>query len=336
MRVEQLTLEEWGSRLPTTGFEVFHLPEALAVLDQHADADLRLFGGFEGGELVGMTALFVRELPVGKVVLSSPMGTGVPYTGPVLTTTREGVAQYEANRRFLQGVLETVDVDCSTLVSIRCGPEYRDPRPGLWDGLTVVPKFTYHVEVEDRTPDELLKTFSRNRRREIQRIEESEVTVERGGADASRRVFEETKARFAQQDEPFEMEWAYVRDLLTALGDRARVYVAREGKFLGGVTVLYSDDTALFWQGGTRNTTSNEADGASINSVLHWRIMKDIAEDPPVASVRRYDLMDGMQQRLARYKASFNPQLRPFYVLRSARWKTALAKRAHRLATAVT
>jgi hypothetical protein len=48
MRVRQLELSEWESALPAGGFEVFHLPDALEVLERFSDGDLKLFGGFKG------------------------------------------------------------------------------------------------------------------------------------------------------------------------------------------------------------------------------------------------------------------------------------------------
>jgi len=44
MRIEQLDLSEWREALPDSGIEVFHRPEALATLDDHATGDLELYG----------------------------------------------------------------------------------------------------------------------------------------------------------------------------------------------------------------------------------------------------------------------------------------------------
>ena len=39
MRIEQLDLSEWGDKLPPEGHEVFHRPEALAVLADRTFAE---------------------------------------------------------------------------------------------------------------------------------------------------------------------------------------------------------------------------------------------------------------------------------------------------------
>jgi hypothetical protein len=128
--------------------------------------------------------------------------------------------------------------------------------------------------------------------------------------DGVRAVHEDTRARFEEQDEQYGRTWEYVRDLAEALGDRCRAYVARAstGQYLGGITVLYSNDMGYFWQGGTRATH----EGTSINGRIHWRIMEDIAAGEPVPSVGRYDLMGANTERLCQYKSKFGADLVPY------------------------
>ncbi|USZ68101.1 GNAT family N-acetyltransferase [Halorussus salilacus] len=358
MRVEQLELSEWESALPSDGFEVFHRPEALEVVDRHTDAEMKLFGGFKGQQPIALLPAFVQRKSVGTAVTSPPPGLGIPRLGPiVMPTSPKRRKQEKVNQEFTEtvlaqvgtdlglderlaragvespmaeSVLDRLDVDSRlTLFRMVCSPDYADPRPYAWGNLHVEPNFTYHLDLNGRDTGQVRKSFSKSLRREIRDAEDLDVTVETEGVEGARDVFRATERRYAEQDEPFSQTWSYVRDLFDALGERARSYVARDadGEYLSGITVLYSDDAAYFWQGGAKAIY----EGTAVNSRIHWRIIEDIVEDPPVESVDTYDLMGANTERLCRYKAKFGADLVPYYVVESSGPAMDVAKRAYQL-----
>ena len=328
MRVERLDRDTWAGALPERGFEVFHTPEALSVLDRHAPGDCHLLGGYRGEQLVAMVPLFVRHVGGLRIVSSPPPAMAVPSLGPlVMPTSPKQRKREKINREFTEELLELLDADAPrTLVRLLCPPDYTDPRPYRWNGLSVEPAFTYRLVVDD--PDELIDSFSRSLRREIRSGMDLDVDIETAGIRGAERVFRETAARYAEQSESFGPEWPYVRDVIDELGDRSRVYVARaDGEYLGGVITLFSNDAAYYWLGGTRATHEN----VSINSLLHWRIINDIADDPPIDSVNEYDLVGANTEQLCRYKSKFGGELTPYYVAESSGLAMDVAKGGYRL-----
>jgi len=331
MRIESLTLAEWDNALPDDGFEVFHTPEALSVLDEHASGELRLYGGFKGQQPVGLLPAVVQERSLGTAVLSPPPGMGVPRLGPVLMPTSPKRRKREkVNSTFTEQVLDELAADRrTTLFRMICNTEYVDPRPYVWADLDLDTAFTYRLDLGETTADAVLDSFSKSLRREIRDGRDLDVTVTQEGIGGARAVYEHTRERYAEQDRQFPISWPYVRDLIVALDERARVYVARtpEGEFLSGITVLYSNDAAYFWQGGSRATYRN----VSVNSLLHWRIVEDVVTDPPLDSVHHYDLMGANTERLCRYKSKFGADLVPYYVVESPGRHMDVAKRAYRM-----
>lgn len=331
MRLEQLSLDEWTDALPSTGFEPFHLPEALGVLDDHVDAELRLYGGFKGEQAVGLLPMFVKQQGLGTAALSPPPSYGVPRLGPVLMPTSPKRRKCErVNGAFSEAVLEDVDANSSrTLVRMSCHSAYLDPRPYVWANLDVDVAFTYRLDLSETTPDDLLRSFSKSLRREIRDAQDLDLTVEVGGEDALRTVYDRTRERYAEQGRGFTLSWPYVRDLAAALDDRFRVYVLRgpDGAFLSGIAVVYSNDAAYFWLGGARTTYEN----VGVNSLLHWHILEDLFDSPPRSSISQYDLMGANTERLCRYKSKFGADLIPYYVLESSGTSMAVAKTAYRL-----
>ena len=317
MQIERLDIDEWGAALPADGIELFHQPAALDVLADHVDGDLELYGGFKGDQPVGLLPVVVDSKLLGTAITSPPPSMNVPRLGPVVMPTSPKQRKRESvNTAFTEAVLEELEAEGSlSLVRMVCNSRYLDPRPYDWAEYDLTPQFTYRLDLADTTPDETMAAFSSSLRREIRSARDLDVTVNVEGVDGARAIYEATRERYAEQDRAFPIEWAYVRDLVTALGDRARPYVVRgpDGEFLGGITALYSPDDAYFWQGGTR--TSYE--GVSLNSLVHWRIVGDILTDEALSSVTGYDLMGANTERLCRYKSKFGADLVPYYVVES-------------------
>lgn len=331
MNVERIDLSEWERMLPSEGFEVFHTPAALSVLAEHTESELHLLGARKGDQPLALVPAFVRRNAVGTAVFSPPPGMGVPRLGPILMPTSPKRRKRERlNREFTDAVVERLAGDGPrTLFRMECNVAYDDPRPYAWADFDVGNAFTYALNVDGGDTDAILGSFSKSLRREVRDATDLPIEVGTEGIDGARAVFEDTESRYAEQDEPFALTWPYVRDLVEALGERARVYVARDpdGAFLSGVTVLYSNDTAYFWQGGARATY----DGVSVNSAVHWRIIEDLAADPELADVTRYDLMGANTERLCRYKSKFSADLVPYYVIESNGTAMTLAKTAYSL-----
>ncbi|MFC7068805.1 GNAT family N-acetyltransferase [Halobaculum lipolyticum] len=332
MEIRRLSLAEWSDALPDDGFEVFHTPEALDALAAHANGDLRLYGGFKGERPVGLAPVFVRTQAIGTAALSPPPGFGIPRLGPlVMPASPKQRKRERVNGRFTEGLLEELDVGASTtLFRMVCPTSYPDPRPFGWSALSMTPSFTYHLPVTADT-DAMLKSFSKSLRREITDAEELDVSVEVGGRDAVRRIYEQARDRYDEQDRTFSLTWPYVRDLTDALSgvDRCRPYVVRDGDgdFRSGIVVLYSNDAAYFWLGGAIATV----DGTAVNSLIHWRIVEDIAAGEPRESVDTYDLMGANTERICQYKSKFGAELVPYYTVESEGAGMRAAKTAYRL-----
>jgi hypothetical protein len=333
MHIEHVDTTEWDSALPDTGFDVFHTSAALEVLDRHTAGDLQLFAGYKGDQPVGLFPLVVQRRTVGKAGLSPPPSMGVPRLGPlVMPASPKRRKREKLNRQFTQGVLERAGFDGSrSLLRAVCTPDYADPRPFTWEGLDVEAVFTYRLETAGRTTEEILASFSKSLRRDIRDGHDLDIDVRIDDPEGTRLVHEQTATRYGEQDRSYPLEWDYVDDLTQALmaDDRCRVYTAheRDGTFLSGVTVLYSNDAAYFWQGGARTTHEN----VSLNSHLHWQILTDIVDDPPRESVTQYDLMGANTERLCRYKSKFGADLVPYYVVETDSTQMTLAKKAYRL-----
>lgn len=330
MHIEEIDLDEWDRLLPATGFEVFHRAATLRVLDEHSDSELRLYGAFKGQEPVGLIPLFVRRNRLGTAVTSPPPSMGIPRLGPlVMSNSPKQRKREKVNQTFVDELIDETGVDASrTLFHLECPLSYTDPRPFDWAGMDVRQQFTYVLDLADTTAEEVSAGFSSDLRKEIRRAEDTDMTVSVEGTEAAMEIYDEIEARFDEQGEQFDLSASQFHDLVDALGERCRVYVARDpsDRYLGGIVVPYSNDTASYWQGGVRN----EYQDVSVNSTLHWAVISDII-DGEGPDVDGYDLVGANTPRLCQYKGKFGADLRPYYTVESAGVEMAVAKRAYRM-----
>lgn len=331
MEVDSISIDEWEAECPSTVTSVFHRPETLRVVDEHVSGDLQLFVGYNGDRLVGLLPVFSRGTTVGSVTASPPPGWSLPHMGPMLFPASPKQRKREKlNKTFTSSALDRLRDDSSfSLLHLVCLPEHTDPRPFRWAGFNVETLFTYQIDVADRPLDEVRSDFSRSLRREIDSADETSMSVSKEGIEGVRRVFDDCAVRFAEQGRDYPLNWPFMRDLVRALNDRAQAYIARgpDDEYLGGIVVLYSDNTAYFWQGGVRHSF----EGVSTNSILHWAILEDLVEEPAFADVEAYDLFGANTARLCEYKSKFGGELVPYYRVESSGAGMSLAKSAYNL-----
>lgn len=209
------------------------------------------------------------------------------------------------NEQFTEEALDSIDIGkYRTLFGMVSSPQYDDPRPYLWEGLNVEPRFNHAVDLEDRTAESVLRSFTRDLRKEIRKRDELGLSISIEGPSGAERICEMLKGRHAEQGLPYPTPRSFARKLASRADENTRVYVARtpEGEFLSGITLLYANSDAVFWQGGAKANY----EGVSVNSLLHWHVIMDILEDPALAQVKRYHLGNALNRRISRYKSKFN------------------------------
>lgn len=319
--------ESWNSLVERSSqTEVFHRYEALEVQVGHADATLHPFAGYEDGEPVGIFPVFELQHGFVTTAFSPPPRLRVPYLGPAMIDPDhlDAYETAERTRGFVNGVLDRLDSSLSPrYVHLRTSDRYTDTRPFLWRDFRTRTRHTYVVDLTGGR-ESVLSSFSSDARKNVTGADEDayEITVE--GTDAVRDIFRQVRARFERQGIDFSVPVAFAVDLYEQLPDGAvHPYVLRtDGEFIGGILVLDDGDRVSRWQGGVR---VDETD-LPVNDLLDWRVMTDAIE----AGVGEYDLVGADNERISRYKAKFDPDLRSFASLWRGSRITSLLARGYR------
>lgn len=289
------------------------------MVADYADATLHPLAGVVGDEIVGLFPVFERAIGPLTVLFSPAPHLKVSYLGPIRVGAVDDSPRVQAarDREFVSTALTCLeDRFGPRYTHVRTTPQVADPRPFMWDGYDLVPRFTYAVDLTPGAED-LLGSFSSDARQNVTDTR-SDLSVDIGRHDAIEFVIEQVTARHREQGEPYGVTPAYVTDLYDTLPDGVvRPYVVTlGGERVGGMIALRDDDTVYRWQGGAKPTVD-----APINDCLDWEIMQDAIDD----GHSRYDLVGANNSRITEYKAKFAPELETYYSLTDA---TALMRAA--------
>ncbi|WP_410767598.1 lipid II:glycine glycyltransferase FemX [Haloferax sp. DFSO60] len=306
-------LERWDQYVEqSTHGSLFHQYAALQIQAKHAGAELYPLVGFKGQEIVGLFPVFkITKGPI-RTAFSPPPELRVSYLGPVLLNM-DKLKQRKRERRhheFMDGCFEWIQNEIRPQYThIRLDGTYTDLRPFSWNSFTITPSYTYHVDLTGGE-EEVLMNFSSDARANIRNAPEDSYTIEEGGLEEIELIVEQITERYESQGISYRITPDFVKDLYTSLPEgQIRPYTLRvDGEFIGGILVTDYKDVVSRWQGGVR--TDIDVDIA-VNDLLDWRVMTDAIERGRTT----YDLVGADNRRINKYKAKFNPELRPFYSL---------------------
>lgn len=288
---------------------LFHQREALDILASASGTTVHHLIGHKGQEPVGLFPIFEMRIGPVRGAFSPPPALRIPSLGPALLNM-EKLSRRKTDRRqrqFVEGCLSWLSDRINPRYGhFRTNGRYTDLRPFIWNSCDVSPEYSYVVSL-DRSPDDLVMTFSRDARSNVQ-TDDGEYTIEIGGEEAIDRIIEQVANRYEAQGVDYHIDSAFVTALYTRLPDgHIRPYTCSvDGQFVGGILVLEYGDTLYRWQGGVR---ADHGTDLPINDLLDWAVMTDGIE----RGLDEYDLVGADNPRINRYKAKFNPRLQPHH-----------------------
>ncbi|WP_332898101.1 lipid II:glycine glycyltransferase FemX [Haladaptatus sp. CMSO5] len=304
----------------------FHQLEVLDVLATHSQTDLTLLIGKKGNEVVGLLPMFVTSKFGINVAFSPPPRLKVPYLGSLLLNSddlRQRTFE-DRHEEFVEGCFDYLhDTVRPRYFNIRSTVGYPDVRPYLWQDFEILPRYTYQV---DLTPgiEELFAQFSSDARYNIRKATNQGISVEIGGVEAIKRIIAQVSERHHAQGKSFPVNASLVTDLYNRLpaGSVLPYEAYLNGTYVGGNIVVSFGNTVCAWFGGV----APEVD-VPVNECLDWRIITDATND----GMELYDFLGANVRRINRYKAKFNPELRPYFNIERASPEMAVVAGVYKL-----
>lgn len=306
-RGDDLTPDAWNSVLDQASHsDAMHQWEALSVIATHSDSRLHRLVGYEDGDVVGVFPVFQRRYGPVTAVFFPPPGLRIPYLGPALREAGDRCrpARERRQRQFLDAALSWVETTLGpAYVHGRTTPGYPDVRPFTWNGYSVAPNYTYHVDITE-PEDSVLGRFSRDARSNIRADYDLDYDIGERGIDAIDRIIGQARDRYERQDISYDVTTAFVRELYEQTPDgTVRPYTCRiDGEFVGGIVAFEYGGTIARWQGGVRPDSEYSL---PINDLLDWALITGGRD----RGCTTYDMVGADNPRINRYKSKFGPEL---------------------------
>lgn len=288
----------------------FHRYESLSVIANHSGARLYPYVGFKGQEPVGLFPIFELSKGPASLAFSPPPDLKITYLGPIQLNYRKQKQRRRerTNRRFVRGCLERIDESVNPLFThVYAGIRYIDARPFAWSGFDPVTRYTFLVDLRP-TEEDIIMGFSSDARKNIRNTDETEYEIYAGGEQDIKRTIKQVQKRHDEQDATYNVPPEFVADLYRTLPDHMmQVYVCEvDGAFVGGHITLELGDTVYGWQ-----SWGDFDAGVPVNDLLEWAIITRARN----RGIKWYDLVGANTERLSKYKAKFNPELRTYHRL---------------------
>lgn len=290
---------------------LFHSFRWLKLVEKYTKSKLYPLMGVDEEKIIGLFPAYFNKKFFLKNVFSPHPWMDVPYLGPVLTGyDREPQFRVEPHYgEFFQACEAFLNERLKpNYVRVNTSPGLTDVRPFTWNGFDAIPLYNYALDLTVGE-EKLWSQIKKKVRQDIKRTGKRGVTVELGGLEEVRLIYDDIKDRYAEQGKVNPTPKDYLLEVCKTFQENLRVFVARhEGGYAGGHIDIYFGDRVSSWMGGVKSSI----DGVSPNDLLNWEAMRHAQDN----GMRVYEIVGANTPHLSPYKIKFNPRPSLYFQLK--------------------
>ena len=290
---------------------LFHTWKWLKIAEKHTGTRLFPLLGLKGTVVIGILPVFHMKKYGISTVFSPPPSTAIPYLGPVI----EGYEKYKQSKKESMDKNFQRSVDHYISTQLHCGftslslTANHDPRPYKWANYQLDPIFDYHIDINQDITS-IWQNIDANLKGHIKRTEKKGIIIENGSKNDLSDIYDSLVRRYQEQKRAVTVSKDYLMELYDTFSPaNLQVFVAKQnGDTVGGITTLSYKDRVLYWIGGAKPASVS----FSPNDLAQWEAIK-------YANSRGYKIYEEIgagTERLAEFKAKYNPKLVSRYSVR--------------------
>lgn len=302
--------KEWDDIVASSSHgTIFHTWKWLRIVEKHTKMRFLPLMAYKGNELVALYPFFIQKRGIFSLAFSPPPQTYLLYLGPVIRGY--DALKQDKKESLLLDIQESVDtllisdMGCS-FIRVNPSPGLYDSRYLVWTDFYVEPMYTYRIPLSNGA-ETIWSGFDRKLRVDINKAEREKVTVKEGDLDDLLAIAENLARRFQEQGMKPNDYRAYLTDLYSAFSpEHLKIFTAsHNGQRVGGMVALCYNKVMYLWIG----IPKFDVPGLSPNDLVQWEGIKWACRN----GYSYYELMDGNNPRLRKYKAKYNPDLCLWY-----------------------
>jgi lipid II:glycine glycyltransferase (peptidoglycan interpeptide bridge formation enzyme) len=266
----------------------------------------------ENEKPAGIYPLFLYKTLLGSSWRSPPSDVNLMYLGPLLPDI--DMMNQEKKQIFLQDMQVLVDRYIkkeikSNYILINTPPGFDDCRLFKWSGYTVIPRYTYYIDLSQGL-DQIWSGLGKNTKRNIERVKKEGVTVTDGSKEDALFIYNnlaERKRSTSSID--------YLNDIFDQFfPDHIKIFIAKAGsERLSGIITTIHKDKVCIWVGAPKCSYK----GQSPNELVIWESIRWASEQ----GYKIFELEGADDFTLYPFKRKFNGKLISFYQMR---WRSPL------------
>jgi CelD/BcsL family acetyltransferase involved in cellulose biosynthesis len=256
--------------------------------------------GFLGG------CVFLEKERLGAQTAVTPLLT--PYCGFILDgPPGEKLSDQISRDHAVLGALTEYMMEHYPYINLASPPHLEDIRPFQQHGFTIIPRFTYVLNLR-LSPEEHWERFDGSVRRQIKKAEREEFEIcDRLPVERAYELFEATFTRRGEKcPVPFQLFECIARD--DKLADYRQVFTAWAGGTLVSFVIILLFDKKIYYA-----VAASDPDYlcSGVSSLLIWEIIKQYAG----TDWNHFDFVGANIPSIARFKENFNPRLQMYFQL---------------------
>lgn len=298
----------------------FHTSDFLGIFRDVLSKDLRIYGCFRNGELVGGCPLFVKNFK-GILKIGSSIFNMTHYSGPLIMESASSKVskRVQDTHEILNSLREFLCRQGFDSISLVFSPGFEDIRPFTWNGWNSSVRYTYKLDLKENIDNNI----SRKIRRELKTAEEAGLkTRVTNDPDTYYRLFslvyEKQNLEPPVPKEFFDRVFKLIQEK-----DVGYMFVSEtsEGEAVASHLNLYGKKCTVTW-----SSALNPAYGRlGANSLLYYNEFLDLKS-------RNFEYMNVMAANVPRFAdfiVGFSPKLMPFYIVNHYSKKCSLMRTLH-------
>jgi hypothetical protein len=285
---------------------LFHTSDFLEIFRDVLSKDLRIYGCFRNGELVGGCPLFVRNFK-GILKIGSSTFNMTHYSGPLVMESASSKARkrVQDTHEILNSLREFLFKQGFDIIHLTFSPGFEDIRPFTWNGWESSVRYTHYLNLKENIDTNI----SRKIRRELKTAEEAGLkTRVIHDPDTYYRLFslvyEKQNLEPPVPKEFFERVFKLIQEKKAGY-----MFVSEtpEGEVIAAHLNLYGKKCTVTW-----SSVLNPAFGRmGANSLLYYNEFLDLKS-------KNFEYMNVMAANVSRFAdfiMGFSPELVPYYTV---------------------
>ena len=280
-----------------------HKWDFLKIAEKYSGHSLRTYGFYKGEELRNLP-LVIQRVKGLRTIYSPPPTRGMLNLGFLVSKEYDSLKQSK-KESFLSSFLGEIEIEMQKYspdyTLIYTVPNFPDIRFFKWNNYTVVPRYTYTIDLNQKV-DDLWNNLHKDVKRCVKLAEGNGLELRK--SDDVSALYERQETRYKEKAANYSMDADYLKEVLKAYPDNIKIYYVHndKGEIVSGMISQEYNGRFIVWIGIARSEEH-------ANEFLIWKLMAQAKSE----GFKKFEIAGGDDINQCKFKSRFSPSLETWY-----------------------